>query len=44
MEDNISPEEKARRWTILNDILRETTKTRNLLMVNRVEEILITGE
>ena len=40
-EDDISPEEKARRWTILNDILRETVTTRNLLMVGREEEILI---
>ena len=40
-EDDISPEEKARRWTILNDILRETVKARNLLMVGREEEILI---
>ena len=40
-EDDISPEEKARRWTILNDILRETVKSRNLLMVGREEEILI---
>ncbi len=40
-EDDISPSEKARRWTILNDILRETAQSRNLLMVGRVEEILI---
>jgi tRNA-2-methylthio-N6-dimethylallyladenosine synthase len=32
-EDDISSSEKARRWTILNDILRETTAARNLLMV-----------
>jgi tRNA-2-methylthio-N6-dimethylallyladenosine synthase len=32
-EDDISPEEKARRWTILNDILRETVRERNFLMV-----------
>lgn len=43
-EDDISANEKARRWTILNDILRETTASRNLLMVGRIEEILITGE
>lgn len=43
-EDDISSQEKARRWTILNDILRETTKDRNLLMVWREEEILIAGE
>lgn len=42
-EDDISSEEKARRWTILNDILRETVKNRNLLMVGREEEILISG-
>ncbi len=43
-EDDISPEEKARRWTILNDILRETASARNLLMVGREEEILISWE
>lgn len=42
--DDISPEEKARRWSILNDILRETVFTRNALMVGREEEILISGE
>lgn len=40
-EDNISAEEKARRWNILNDILRETVFARNALMVGREEEILI---
>lgn len=43
-EDDISPVEKARRWTILNDILRETVRTRNQLMIGREEEILISGE
>jgi len=43
-EDDISPEEKARRWTMLNDILRETAKSRNMLMVGREEKILISGE
>jgi len=43
-EDDISPNEKARRWTILNDILRRTTTTRNAMMIGRTEEILITGE
>ena len=43
-EDDISPSEKARRWTILNDILRETAQSRNLLMVGREEEILISWE
>lgn len=40
-EDDIPASEKARRWTILNDILRETAKSRNLLMVGREEKILI---
>lgn len=43
-EDDISPAEKARRWNILNDILRETVHTRNALMVGREEEILISWE
>ena len=43
-EDDISPSEKARRWTILNDILRRTATTRNEMMIGRTEEILITGE
>lgn len=43
-EDNISAEEKARRWNILNDILRETVFARNALMVGREEEILISWE
>lgn len=42
--DDISAEEKARRWTILNDILRDTVHARNALMVGREEEILISGE
>lgn len=43
-EDDISPEEKARRWNILNDILRKSVFSRNALMVGREEEILISGE
>ena len=43
-EDDISPNEKARRWTILNDILRRTATARNEMMIGRTEEILITGE
>lgn len=43
-EDDIPSSEKARRWRILNDILRETVHTRNLLMIWREEEILITSE
>lgn len=40
-EDDISSEEKACRWTILNDILRESVHARNRLMFGRTEEILI---
>lgn len=42
-EDNISTEEKARRWDILNSILRETVQKRSKLLVGRIEEILISG-
>ncbi len=42
-EDDISSEEKTRRWTILNDILRETVRTRNLLMIGHEEQVLISG-
>jgi tRNA-2-methylthio-N6-dimethylallyladenosine synthase len=41
--DMVSPEEKARRWDILNQILRESIVTRSQKMIGRVEEILITG-
>ena len=44
MEDDISAEEKARRWSILNDILRETVANRSRLLIGRDEEILISGE
>ncbi len=42
-EDDISPSEKARRWSLLNDILRETAYDRNALMFGRTEEVLISG-
>ena len=44
MEDDISAEEKARRWSILNDILRETVANRSKLLIGREEEVLISGE
>ena len=44
MEDDISAEEKARRWSILNDILRETVANRSRLLIGREEEILISWE
>ncbi len=40
-EDDISPEEKARRWTILNNILRESVESRAKLMIGREETIII---
>lgn len=43
-EDDISAAEKARRWNILNDILRESVYARNVLMLGREEEILISWE
>lgn len=43
-EDDISASEKARRWNILNDILRDSVFARNALMVGREEEILISWE
>jgi tRNA-2-methylthio-N6-dimethylallyladenosine synthase len=43
-EDDVTTAEKARRWTVLNDILRETAHNRNGHMVGREEEILISGE
>lgn len=40
-EDNIDASEKARRWHILNEILRKSAYDRNELMFGRIEEILI---
>ena len=43
-DDDISHEEKARRWNILNNLLRESVQKRAKLMIGRTEEILISGE
>lgn len=40
-EDDISPQEKARRWNILNDLLEESVLKRSQMMIGREEEILI---
>jgi len=40
--DTVSPEDKARRWGILNEILYENIKKRASLMIWRTEQILIT--
>jgi len=42
--DNITNEQKAERWHILNDILLENVTSRNALMLNRVEDVLISSE
>lgn len=40
-EDDISPTEKARRWTILNDLLRQSVQNRSIMMIGRTEDILV---
>ncbi|MFK7780565.1 MAG: MiaB/RimO family radical SAM methylthiotransferase [Candidatus Gracilibacteria bacterium] len=42
--DDISNELKAERWHILNNQLLKNVKSRNQLMLNRQEEVLIAGE
>ena len=42
--DNISNAEKARRWDILNNILRENVQNRAKMMIGRIEKILISGK
>ena len=42
--DDVSDEEKARRWHILNDLLLKSIQKRNKLMLWREEEILISWE
>jgi tRNA-2-methylthio-N6-dimethylallyladenosine synthase len=42
-EDDVPAREKARRWSILNDILQKTARARNMQMIGRKEEILITA-
>lgn len=42
--DDISNEIKAKRWHKLNDTLLENVKSRNKLMLNREEEVLISWE
>ena len=43
LEDDISPLEKARRWTLLNDILRASVHSRSELMIGKKESILVVG-
>ena len=42
--DDVSNTTKAERWHILNDKLLENIEKRNKLMLDRVEEILVSGE
>lgn len=44
MEDNVSMQEKARRWDILNTLLYQSVRKRNALMLGRTEEILISAK
>ncbi|EKE29998.1 MAG: tRNA-i(6)A37 thiotransferase enzyme MiaB [uncultured bacterium (gcode 4)] len=41
LPDDVSSQEKARRWHILNDMLEENVRMRSELMIWRTEEILI---
>lgn len=41
LEDDVSPPEKARRWSLLNDILRETVALRSKLLIGTTQEVLI---
>ena len=43
LEDSVSPTDKARRWSILNDILRHTVEKRGRMMLGRREEILVSS-
>ncbi|MDD2487037.1 MAG: MiaB/RimO family radical SAM methylthiotransferase [Candidatus Gracilibacteria bacterium] len=42
-KDNVSSQEKARRWHILNLLLAESVEKRSKPMIGRTEEILISG-
>ncbi len=42
--DNIPEETKAKRWHKLNDLLLENIQTRNKLMLNKQEDILVSWE
>lgn len=41
LEDDVSPEEKARRWHRLNDLLTQTSLTNNKKYVGREVEVLV---
>lgn len=43
LKDNISSQEKARRWHILNWLLWDIVRKRSKLMIWRIEEVLIAG-
>lgn len=42
--DDITNDQKAERWHILNDILLENVTSRNSMMLNKKEEVLISWE
>lgn len=43
LEDDVSPQEKARRWSILNEILRETVTIRSRLLIGKTQEVLVSS-
>ncbi|MCK9272847.1 MiaB/RimO family radical SAM methylthiotransferase [Candidatus Gracilibacteria bacterium] len=43
LKDNVASSEKARRWHILNNILKETFQKRANLMIGKTEEVIISG-
>lgn len=41
MEDTVTPAEKARRWGVLNSLLRESVQKRSAMMIGKTEPVLI---
>ncbi|MDD3120411.1 MAG: MiaB/RimO family radical SAM methylthiotransferase [Candidatus Gracilibacteria bacterium] len=44
LKNNVSDQEKARRWDILNTLLKKNIEKRSKLMIGREEDILITAK
>ena len=44
LKDNVSDQEKARRWDILNTLLKKNIEKRSKVMIGREEEILVTSK
>ena len=43
LEDSVPSFEKARRWSVLNDILSTSVRSRSEMMIGREEKVLIVG-